>query len=273
MPLPQRQREWRGVSCATQARAFEVRTRRIRSNRQQLRILCAPVCVTRTAVSVPGDLAASRPDRWGHKPRGRGRHDNHKDHRDIDSRTGTSDHVGARRRHRPQGAEEGREPPPPPCDLAFGGGIQSDYNFRGISQTDRGPGVFAYVEPRCKIHPNVELYAGIWGWSTKLPTRRPANSTSTAASARPSVRSRSISASCTTGIRARRSCSSPIRSDHGQSDELRLRPVHGARHRHVGDLRQGHLDGDRLARDRRLRLLHAELARLRREGAPTPAAT
>jgi uncharacterized protein (TIGR02001 family) len=61
-------------------------------------------------------------------------------------------------------------PPPPPCDLAFGGGIQSDYNFRGISQTDRGPGVWAYVEPRCKVHPNIELYAGIWGWSVKLPT-------------------------------------------------------------------------------------------------------
>ncbi len=62
-------------------------------------------------------------------------------------------------------------PPPPPCDVAFGGGIQSDYNFRGISQTDRGPGAWAYVEPRCKVHPNIELYAGrLWGWSTKLPT-------------------------------------------------------------------------------------------------------
>jgi uncharacterized protein (TIGR02001 family) len=63
------------------------------------------------------------------------------------------------------------EAPPPPCDLAFGGGVQSDYNFRGISQTDRGPGVWAYAEPRCKVHPNIELYAGIWGWSTKLPTQ------------------------------------------------------------------------------------------------------
>ena len=62
------------------------------------------------------------------------------------------------------------EPPAPPCDVAFGGGIQSDYNFRGISQTDRGPGVWAYVEPRCKISPAVELYAGLWGWSTKLAT-------------------------------------------------------------------------------------------------------
>ena len=58
----------------------------------------------------------------------------------------------------------------PPCDVAFGGGLQTDYNFRGISQSALGPSVFGYVEPRCKIAPNVELYAGIWGWSTKLPT-------------------------------------------------------------------------------------------------------
>jgi len=55
-------------------------------------------------------------------------------------------------------------------DVAFGGGIQSDYNFRGISQSDKGPGVFAYVEPRCNITKDIQLYAGIWGWSTKLPT-------------------------------------------------------------------------------------------------------
>jgi uncharacterized protein (TIGR02001 family) len=56
-------------------------------------------------------------------------------------------------------------------DLAVGGGIQSDYNFRGISQTDKGPGVFAYVEPRCNITKDIQLYAGLWGWSTKLPTQ------------------------------------------------------------------------------------------------------
>ena len=34
------------------------------------------------------------------------------------------------------------ETAPASCfDLAVGGGIQSDYNFRGISQTDKGPGV------------------------------------------------------------------------------------------------------------------------------------
>src|SRR5258706_4077422 len=63
------------------------------------------------------------------------------------------------------------EAAPASCfDLAAGGGVQSDYNFRGISQTDRGPGVWAYVEPRCNITKEIQLYAGLWGWSTKLPT-------------------------------------------------------------------------------------------------------
>ncbi len=63
------------------------------------------------------------------------------------------------------------EAAPASCfDLAVGGGVQSDYNFRGISQTDRGPGVWAYVEPRCNITKDIQIYAGIWGWSTKLPT-------------------------------------------------------------------------------------------------------
>src|SRR5688500_1518955 len=46
----------------------------------------------------------------------------------------------------------------------------SDYNFRGISQSDRGPSATAYFEPRFNIHPNWQLYAGIQGWATKLPT-------------------------------------------------------------------------------------------------------
>jgi len=63
------------------------------------------------------------------------------------------------------------EAAPASCfDLAVGGGIQSDYNFRGVSQSDKGPSVYAYVEPRCNITKDIQLYAGIWGWSTKLPT-------------------------------------------------------------------------------------------------------
>ena len=54
-------------------------------------------------------------------------------------------------------------------DIAFGATVQSDYNFRGISQSDRGPGVAAYFEPRYKFG-NFEAYVGIGGLSVKLPT-------------------------------------------------------------------------------------------------------
>jgi uncharacterized protein (TIGR02001 family) len=65
-----------------------------------------------------------------------------------------------------------KAPQPTSCfDLAVGAGLQSDYNFRGISQTDRGPGAYAYVEPRCNITKDIQIYAGVWGWSTKLPTQ------------------------------------------------------------------------------------------------------
>jgi hypothetical protein len=61
-------------------------------------------------------------------------------------------------------------PPPPTWDVAFGAALMSDYNFRGISQSDRGPSVSGYIEPRFKIMPNLELYAGVGGLSVKLPT-------------------------------------------------------------------------------------------------------
>ena len=64
-----------------------------------------------------------------------------------------------------------KAPEPTSCfDLAFGGGLQSDYNFRGITQSAHGPSVYAYFEPRCNVTKDIQLYAGIWGWSTKLPT-------------------------------------------------------------------------------------------------------
>jgi uncharacterized protein (TIGR02001 family) len=55
-------------------------------------------------------------------------------------------------------------------DIAFGGAVMSDYNFRGITQSDNGPSATAYIEPRLKVHPNFEFYAGIAGWAVKLPT-------------------------------------------------------------------------------------------------------
>ena len=82
-----------------------------------------------------------------------------------------------------------------PWDVAFGGALMSDYNFRGISQSDRGPSVTAYVETRYNVNPSLQLYAGSQYWAVTLADRtRAANATSTPASGRPSVRSPSISA-------------------------------------------------------------------------------
>lgn len=67
-----------------------------------------------------------------------------------------------------------KAPPPPvsynPWDVAIGGAVMSDYNFRGISQTARGPGGTAYFEGRYKPIKDVEWYAGVQAWTVKLPT-------------------------------------------------------------------------------------------------------
>jgi uncharacterized protein (TIGR02001 family) len=63
--------------------------------------------------------------------------------------------------------------PPPvasPWDIAFGGALMSDYNFRGISQSQRGPSVTAYVETRYNVNPNLQLYFGDQYWAVDLPT-------------------------------------------------------------------------------------------------------
>jgi len=56
-------------------------------------------------------------------------------------------------------------PVTPDFDVAFGGGIASDYIFRGITQSNHGPSATAYFEPRYK-----EFYAGIAGSGIDWPT-------------------------------------------------------------------------------------------------------
>lgn len=51
-------------------------------------------------------------------------------------------------------------------DFAFGGKLMSDYNFRGISQSARGPSANIYGEFRYGW-----LYSGAAFWTTKLPNR------------------------------------------------------------------------------------------------------
>src|SRR5258705_8465466 len=62
-------------------------------------------------------------------------------------------------------------PPPNPWDVAFGGGITSDYIFRGITQSNHKPSVAAYFEPRYNVTKDLQLYIGAAGESISFPNR------------------------------------------------------------------------------------------------------
>jgi len=59
----------------------------------------------------------------------------------------------------------------PDWDIAFGGGIASDYIFRGISQSNRWPSPTAYTEFRYNVRPNVQLYGAISAEGIDYPNR------------------------------------------------------------------------------------------------------
>jgi uncharacterized protein (TIGR02001 family) len=61
-------------------------------------------------------------------------------------------------------------PAPSPWDIAFGGALMTDYNFRGISQSNRGPSTTFYVESRYNVNSSLQLYAGSQYWAVTLPT-------------------------------------------------------------------------------------------------------
>lgn len=60
-------------------------------------------------------------------------------------------------------------PPSPLWDVAFGGVISSDYNFRGVSQSNRGPSGGAYFEGQYN-GPYGQLYLGIAAYSIEWPS-------------------------------------------------------------------------------------------------------
>ncbi len=62
-------------------------------------------------------------------------------------------------------------PPPNPWDFAFGSGLMSDYNFRGITQSAHKPSVAAYFEPRYNFSKDLQAYAGVAGESISFPNR------------------------------------------------------------------------------------------------------
>ncbi|MPZ59349.1 MAG: hypothetical protein GEU91_23275 [Rhizobiales bacterium] len=57
----------------------------------------------------------------------------------------------------------------PVFDIAFGGVVMSDYNFRGVSQSNRGPSGGAYVEPQF-ITPIGTLYVAVAGYAIDWPS-------------------------------------------------------------------------------------------------------
>ena len=59
----------------------------------------------------------------------------------------------------------------PDWDIAFGGGIASDYIFRGISQSNRWPSPTAYTEFRYNVRPNLQLYGAISAEGIDYPNR------------------------------------------------------------------------------------------------------
>jgi hypothetical protein len=60
---------------------------------------------------------------------------------------------------------------PSPWDIAWGGGIVSDYMWRGITQSNHQPSVTAYFEPRYNVSKNLQLYVGLSGESIAFANR------------------------------------------------------------------------------------------------------
>src|SRR5207302_1280476 len=52
---------------------------------------------------------------------------------------------------------------------AFGAALMSDYNFRGISQSNRRPAANAYIESRFNATPTLQFYGTVTGNSIDFP--------------------------------------------------------------------------------------------------------
>jgi Bacterial protein of unknown function (Gcw_chp) len=71
--------------------------------------------------------------------------------------------------------QEGADESPPmvmsPWDIAFDSAIMSDYNFRGITQSNHHPSVASYFESRYKFNDSLQGYLGLSGESISFPNR------------------------------------------------------------------------------------------------------
>ena len=62
-------------------------------------------------------------------------------------------------------------PPPSPWDVAIIGAVMTDYNFRGITQSNHQPSVQVGFEPRYNFSKNLQGYFGVSGESIDFPNR------------------------------------------------------------------------------------------------------
>ena len=157
-------------------------------------------------------------------------------------------------------------PPPTWWEIAYGGAVMSDYNFRGISQSDRGiSGTVVCRRPR---QPDPRRAAAL--------RRHPAlhHQASDLADRRIRLLRRAARDLRAGAVRCRRDLLLLSERNPGlprpghrrgrQSADPGRDSLHQGRHRFLGSVRQGHLDRESLADPRRLRLLFAELAQHRR---------
>ena len=62
-------------------------------------------------------------------------------------------------------------PAPSPWDIAITGALMSDYNFRGITQSNHQPSTAFGVEPRYNFSKDLQGYIGVSGESIDFPNR------------------------------------------------------------------------------------------------------
>lgn len=63
---------------------------------------------------------------------------------------------------------------PSPWDIDLTAAVMSDYNFRGVTQSNHRPSGAVGIEPRYELRPALVAYAGIAGESIDFPNRSPA---------------------------------------------------------------------------------------------------
>jgi outer membrane biosynthesis protein TonB len=69
--------------------------------------------------------------------------------------------------------QEKKKPPPmwSPWDMAFGAALMTDYNFRGITQSNHNLSVAVYAEPRVNFNDSLQGYVGLSGESVAFTSR------------------------------------------------------------------------------------------------------